>query len=310
MLEMDTFSYLFSLSVWKLPITAVVVFAFAYTFNWFMRKYVSSVIDRNADFLRVNSTNYNFLKNAFSITIYTLAFFFVLSQVPAFKQASQAVFTATGVFAAVAAFASQHALSNIFSGVFIIVFKPFRVDDIIEFDEERIGVVEDITLRHTIIRNFENKRFIVPNSLISNTIILNSDIKELSVRRRMELLLSYDAPLERVFEIITHEVLSHPYHLDNRTPEQIENGEPEVEIRVLDYLPTGLKIRVYLWADNHKNSFRLHTDLNYRLKVIFEKEGIPFPYTLQRLHLESDGRTFPKNRIHKKSGKTQQDEES
>ncbi|MCO5234088.1 MAG: mechanosensitive ion channel family protein [Chitinophagales bacterium] len=286
---MDVFKQLHLLTVWKLPILILVVFSFAFTINWVVRRYVSSLIERNAASLRVDPTNYNFLKNGFSITIYAISAFFVFSQIPAFKDASQTIFTATGIFAAVLALASQQAFSNIFSGIFIIIFRPFRVDDIIEFEQSKIGIVEDITLRHTVIRNFENKRYIIPNSSINNSIILNSSIKDEPIRRHMELLISYDAPLERVFEIITEEVLAHPYHIDFRKQEDFEEGIHVVEIRVIEYLPIGLKLRVYLWADDHRKAFRLHTDVNFQLKLRFDKEGIPFPYTLQRLNIE----TFP-----------------
>lgn len=284
---MDTFNQLHLLSTWRLPILILIVFSFAFTINWFLSRYVTSAIDKNASLLKVDPTNYNFLKNGFSITVYVIAFFFVLTQIPSFKEASQTIFTATGVVAAIIAFASQQALSNIFSGIFIIIFRPFRVGDVIEFDVSKLGEVEDITLRHTVIRNFENNRYIVPNSIINNSIILNKDIKEKPVRRHVEMLISYDAPLDRVFEIITEEVLAHPYHIDYRKPDEFEEGIHEVEIRVLEFLPTGLKIRVYLWADEFVKAFRLQTDVSYKVKIRFEQEGIPFPYTLQRIHMEN-----------------------
>ena len=284
---MDTFNQLYILSTWRLPILILVVFSFSFTINWFLRRYVTSAIDKNAALLRVDPTNYNFLKNGFSITVYVLAFFFILTQIPSFKEASSTIFTATGVVAAIIALASQQALSNIFSGIFIIVFRPFRVGDIIEFDLSKLGEVEDITLRHTIIRNFENNRYIVPNSIINNSIILNKNIKELPVRRHMEMLISYDAPLDRIFEIITEEVLAHPYHIDFRKPDEFEEGIHEVEIRIIEFLPTGIKLRVYLWADEFVKAFRLQTDVSYKIKMRFDKEGIPFPYTLQRIQLEN-----------------------
>lgn len=301
---MDTFNLIHILSTWRLPIVILIVFSFAYTINWIARRYVSSAIDRNASLLKVDPTNYNFLKNGFSITIYAFAVFFIMTQIPAFHRASQTIFTATGIFAAIVALASQQAFSNIFSGVFIIIFRPFRVDDVIEIDQNRLGVVEDITLRHTVIRNFENRRFIIPNAVINNTIILNSHIKELPVRRMMEILISYDTSLDRVFKIITEAVLSHPYHIDYRKQEEFEEGVHEVEIRVLEYLPTGLKIRVYLWADNHVKAFRLHTDVNYLVKKKFDEEGIAFPYTTQRLRID----TFPENRSPGKGENQQSDE--
>jgi len=66
-----------------------------------------------------------------------------------------------GILAVAVGFASQAALSNIISGVFVVIFKPFRVGDRLKINE-LTGVVEDITLRHTVIRDLENKRIIIP----------------------------------------------------------------------------------------------------------------------------------------------------
>jgi len=298
---MDAFRWLTGLEEWHLPILIVVVFAFAFIINWIARRYVSDMIARNADFLRVDPTNYNFLRNAFSFIIYTGAALFILSRIPEFKSASKTIFTATGIVAAIIALASQQALANIFSGLFIIVFKPFRVEDIIEMEPGRRGIVEDITLRHTIIRDFENKRIIVPNSVINNTVIINSDIKDQPIRRHMHLLVSYDAPIDRVFAIIEDEVKKHPYHLERRSELDIQEGIPEVEIRILEYRETGLYIRVFLWAEDHIKAFRLHTDVNYAIKKRFDAAGIFFPYPVRRVQVESfpgggdtTGAGFPK----------------
>jgi small conductance mechanosensitive channel len=288
---MDTFRWLTSIEEWYLPILMVVVFAFAFIINWIARRYVGDMIARNADFLRVDTTNYNFLRNAFSFIIYTGAALFILSRIPEFKSASKTIFTATGIVAAIIALASQQALANIFSGLFIIVFKPFRVEDIIEMEPGRRGIVEDITLRHTIIRDFENKRIIVPNSVINNTVIINSDIKDQPIRRHMHLLVSYDAPIDRVFAIIEDEVKKHPYHLERRSELDILEGIPEVEIRILEYRETGLYVRVFLWAEDHIKAFRLHTDVNYAIKKRFDAAGILFPYPVRRVQVES----FPVN---------------
>ena len=54
------------------------------------------------------------------------------------------------------------------------------------------GMVEDITLRHTVIRDFENKRIIIPNSVISSEIVVNPDFAEDKVCKYIEVGVSYD----------------------------------------------------------------------------------------------------------------------
>lgn len=284
----------------RFPLTVAFVFAIAFVINHLARRYLNATIIRNAKVLKVDPTNYNFIRNAFSITIYALAFGYVLSQVPGFKKASQTLFTGAGIFAAIVAFASQQAFSNIFSGIFIIIFRPFRVDDIIEIAPDKRGIVEDITLRHTIIRNFESKRIIVPNSVINNTVIVNSDIKEEEVRRHIDIPLSYEAPVERAIEIIAEEARQHPFYVDHRNEDDIAMGLADVEVRVLQLYETHIMLRAYVWAVDHLKGFRLSTDLNKAILKRFKEEGIPFAYPIhiQQLRLNGDFRLGQKAENH------------
>ncbi len=90
---------------------------------------------------------------------------------------STGIFASAGIFAAIIGFASQQAFSNIVGGIFIVIFKPFRVGDFIQVGTN-IGNVEDITLRHTVIKDLQNKRIIIPNSVISTETIVNNHIEE------------------------------------------------------------------------------------------------------------------------------------
>lgn len=279
----------------KFPILVVVVFCIAFFINWLARRYLNATIIRNAKVLKVDPTNYNFIRNAFSFVIYALAVGYILSQVPSFKEASKTIFTGAGIFAAIIAFASQQAFSNIFSGLFIIIFRPFRVDDIIEIGPDKRGVVEDITLRHTIIRNFESKRIIVPNSVINNTVIVNSDIKEEEIRRHIDIPLSYEAPIDKAMKIISEEARNHPFYLDHRNEDDIKMGLAAVELRVLQLHETHITLRAYVWAADHLKGFQLSTDLNYAIVKRFSEEGIPFAYPIQVQNVRiSSGDGLPK----------------
>ena len=73
----------------------------------------------------------------------------IFYSIPPLKEIGITLLASAGIFAAILGLASQQAFSNIISGIFIVVFKPFRVGDNIEINNNR-GIVEDVTLRHTI----------------------------------------------------------------------------------------------------------------------------------------------------------------
>jgi len=158
----------------------------------FLRKLISIAIKKNSKILGVSPTTYVFLKNSISFILYSVGIFWIFYNIPYFKTLGSALFAGAGIFAAVIGFASQKAFSNIISGLFILIFKPFRVGDIIEISANSKGVVEEITLRHTVIRDYEFRRVVIPNAIISEQTIINSTITDEKIRKHIEIGISYD----------------------------------------------------------------------------------------------------------------------
>ncbi|MEA2076245.1 MAG: mechanosensitive ion channel [Euryarchaeota archaeon] len=75
------------------------------------------------------------------------------------------------------------------------IFRPFRVGDVVELENE-YGTIEDMALRHTVIRTWQNKRRIIPNSRISEETIINWTIGNLTVLWAVDFGISYDSDIE------------------------------------------------------------------------------------------------------------------
>jgi small-conductance mechanosensitive channel len=204
----------------------------------------------------------------------------IIYQYPSVRAFAVGLFAGAGILAVIIGFASQQAFSNMVSGIFIVIFRPFRVGDWIKIGTDKSGIVADITLRHTVIRDFENKRIIIPNSVISSEIIINSSIDDQKIRRHIEFGISYDSDVDKAIAIIQEEAMKHPYFLDNRTKEERKNNEPAVLARLIGFGDSSINLRTYVWSKDPAKSFDLHTDLNRIVKKRFDEEGIeiPFPY--------------------------------
>lgn len=165
---------------YEVPLKIAVIVVGAFVLNKMVRFALNRYFKRESARINVDPTAYNFLKNGVSFLILVIAFLNIIYAIPSFRQLAVTLFAGAGILAAIIGFASQTAFSNIMNGIMIVVFKPFRIGDIIEVDRQDayMGVVEDITLRHTVIQNFENKRVIIPNSVISTQIIVNRDIAD------------------------------------------------------------------------------------------------------------------------------------
>ena len=245
-------------------------------FRMIMRRY----FERSSQVLRVDPTRYRFFKNAVSFIIFLVAIIIIFYTIPELRTIGVSLFAGAGILAIIIGFASQAAFANIISGLFIVSSKPFRVGDYIKISDEFFGTVEDITLRHTVIRNNENRRIIIPNSLINNQTIINSNIIDEKVCSLVELGVSYDSDIDLAIKIMQEEAMNHPLFLDNRTEEQIANNDPQVVVRVMGFGESSINLRAYAWADTSFNAFILRTDLYKMIKKRFDLEGveIPFPY--------------------------------
>ncbi|MCO6492186.1 MAG: mechanosensitive ion channel family protein [Phaeodactylibacter sp.] len=252
--------------------TLLVAFIFNRLFRRFIRK--------NSLLIRNDPTNYVFLRHAITAVIYVVGFSWAVYSLPSLRTVASSLLAGAGILAVAVGFASQHALSNIISGVFIVIFKPFGVNDRLRFQNGLQGVVEDITLRHVVIRDFENRRILIPNSVISEEIIINADFGDDSICKFLEIDISYDSDIDRARAIMQEEALKHPLKIDGRTPEQIEAGRPEIPVRVIALGEYYVRLRAYVWARNNAEAFELGCDLLESIKKRFDREGIeiPFPY--------------------------------
>jgi len=114
-------------------------------------------IRKSTEILHTDPTNYQFLHHLIIVLIYTTGISIAIYAMPELRLLATSLLAGAGVLALAVGFASQQALSNIISGIFLVIFKPFRINDRIKIGGN-FGTVEDISLRHTVIRNFENKR--------------------------------------------------------------------------------------------------------------------------------------------------------
>ncbi len=222
-------------------------------------------------------TSATFLKNSVNFIVGFVAFTIIIVSIPAFRSQASKIFVGAGILAAILGFAAQSALSNLIAGAFIVMFKPFRMDDYIRLDEKRYGIVEDINLRHTVIRNFENKRIIIPNSIISVESILNHTIKDLHVQSHTHFEVGLYADIDSVKKIITEEALQHPAVIDNRTPEEVLQDVSPIILRVISIQGNAIQLRLYAWVSSPSEEFQFRCDMLERVHKRFRKEGIDLP---------------------------------
>ncbi len=245
--------------------------------GYLVNRFFVGLIRRSTSQMKNDPTNYIFLRHAVTGLIYIIGFSIAIYMVPELRALASSLLAGAGILAVAVGFASQHALSNIISGMFIVVFKPFRVNDRIKI-RELDGVIEDITLRHTVIRNFENRRIIIPNTLISDEIIINADFEDDSICKWIEIGVSYESDIDLAKKIIQEEIIGHPLHIDKRTETDINRGEELAPVKVISLGESSVNLRGWAWAKDAADAFNLACDLNESIKRRFDEAGIEIPY--------------------------------
>lgn len=257
-------------------LTAIAKYLFRHT----MRKQAEKGMD---------VTKVMFLKQIVVTAIYIIGCATFLSLIPGMEKISNSILASAGILAMAVGLASQEALSNIVGGLFIIFTRPFKVGDFIKVDDEVVGTVIEITLRHTILRNVENRMILIPNSKINSATIINSSYGDSSTCAFIDIGVSYDTNLDQAIEVMREEIMKHKLLIDHRTGEEKKVGVPEVVIRVINLGDSAITLRAWAWASTATDATIMKYDLFKSIKERFDKEKIEIPYPYFNQIVKNEG---------------------
>lgn len=275
-------------SIWIGSVVLVCAILNAICLNFFDRRIVEYSEAEEKD-----PTTYKFFKYFSSFVIFLFGGILIAFSIPALRSVAQSALAGAGVLAVVIGIASQEVLANIMGGTFIVIFKPFRVGDIVEINTVS-GRVEDITLRHTVVNSFQNKRIVIPNAVINKEQIINYNLQERKVCEWIEIGISYDSDIDKALAIMQEEAMNHPYFYDNRTESEMNREEPSVRAKVLGLRESSVVLRAWVWARNYPAGFNLRLDLYQSIKERFDEEGIEIPFPHRTLVHKNKSDTSPK----------------
>ncbi|MDX5337392.1 MAG: mechanosensitive ion channel family protein [Cyclobacteriaceae bacterium] len=162
--------------------------------------------------------------------------------------------------------ALQGSLSNFAGGVLILLFKPFKVDDVIE-GQGHTGKVSKIDILYTHLLTFDNKEVIIPNGSLANSDVVN--ITAMPSRRvDMSVGVGYSSDLKKVREVV----------LGILDKDERVHKDPEPVVWLTNFGDSSLNLTVRAWADKD-NVWPVYWDTMEKIKEEFEanKIEIPFP---------------------------------
>ena len=254
-------------------IAVVIILVVAFVLN----KVIDGVISRTIRHKRKKNvtTLLMFVKRIKKFVIYALATLICLTQFDVFNSFSVTILSGLGIGSVVVGFAAQESLKNFFGSVAIVLGNPYEVGDFIECVDKGVsGTVEDITMRHTVIRTINNRRVVIPNSEMNTYTIENFNYSDNENVKLVNFNISYESDVDKAISILKEEMekLYHP------NPKGINKDVEYPKVRVSELDDSGVVLTAWVWGSDNGDAFENMYKLNYIIKNRFPKEGIEIPY--------------------------------
>jgi len=182
-----------------------------------------------------------------------------------------------GVAGLVIAFAAQDTLSNFFSGLHLMLDRPFDVGDTILLDEKERADVLDIGLRSCKLYDRRlNTLVIMPNNRIASSKITNLTKPDPYFRISIKVNVAYSSDPGQVRDILYDIAKAHPHVLDDETR--------PIRSRFLDFGDSALEFVLICWVDDVNLKENYAAEMRHSIYHEFKKNDIKIPFPQRVLH--------------------------
>jgi small conductance mechanosensitive channel len=246
-------------------VVAIVIFYVGRIVIGFITRALHKVMQKQ----EVDKTLETFVCNLVSKVLLIFVVIAAISQIGVQTTSLIAVLGAAGLAVGLAL---QGSLSNFASGVLIVLFRPYKVGDFVEAAGIS-GSVEEVQILTTILKTGDNKRVIVPNSQIMDSIITNYSANDL---RRIDMIVgvSYEDDLDKVRKTLEELVAADERILT----------DPACTIAVAELADSSVNFVLRPWVMSG-DYWAVKFDLTEATKKRFDEVGIAFPFPQQDVHL-------------------------
>lgn len=190
------------------------------------------------------------------------------------------ILTALGVGGIAIALALQDTLSNLFSGLHLILSKKLKPGDYIRLSSGEEGYITDINWRDTTLRALYNHMVVVvPNAKIASAIITNYALPVRDVLVVVPVGVSYDSDLEHV-EQVSFQIAKH-------VAQKVKGGVSDFKpiVRFTGFGDSNINLEVIVRVHEYNDQFQVKSELIKQIHLGFRQAGIVIAYPTQTLHL-------------------------
>jgi len=249
-------------------IAAILIFIIG---KWIANK-ISKLLSKLLEKNKVDITLIGFLSN---ITYYTLMIVVIIAVAGQLGINTTSFLAVVGAAGLAVGLALKDSLSNFASGVMLILFRPFRVGDVVSV-AGATGKVEKVTIFTTILNTPDNQRVIIPNANITSGVIQNITANP---TRRVDLVMGigYEDDIPTARKIMA-DIISE----DERV---LKDPAPTIAVSELGDSSVNFAVRPWAKTEDYWN---VYFDLTEKIKIAFDKEGISIPFPQRDVHLYNE----------------------
>ncbi len=233
---------------------------------------VVNVARKAMDKSKMDDTLIPFICNLISWGLKLLLFISVASMVGIATTSFVAVLGAAGLAIGLAL---QGSLANFAGGVLILIFKPYKVGDLIDA-QGHLGVVKEVQIFNTILLTPNNKRVIIPNGAMSNGSITNYSAEGI-LRVDLTIGIAYEADVPKAKSLLLN--------LITEAPNVLKDPAPMVAVRELADSSVNLAVRPWCSVDDY---WDVYFETTEKAKEVLEANGISIPFPQRDVHIHNE----------------------
>ncbi len=170
-------------------------------------------------------------------------------------------------------FGLQEIVANFVSGLILLIEQPVRVGDTITVDQTG-GTIDKITIRATMVTNWDQKTIIIPNKSFITQNVVNWTRNNTMSRRRIDVPVAYGCPIEKVLSVLA----------DVATQHESVKSFPAPRIWFDSFGDSGINIAVYVYTDISDGLSTL-SELRQSIYERFAREGIRIPLPQREIRI-------------------------
>ena len=220
---------------------------------------------------RKNHLHLKFLNSVINVVLSVLGLYLLLTRFEITREVSTTLLRSGTLIIAVLTFAAQKALANVIAGFSISASRPCDIGQKVRIQSGGSviaeGLVTDMTIRHIVIEQYDGQSCIVPNSVVDDAVIINTNYSS-PYGNILEIEVGYDTDVDRAKALI----------IETCNAEPLLIRKDSLKVTVSRYTANGMVLKFTIWTRELDESFTASSNLRQHIVTAFRENGITIPF--------------------------------